>query len=55
MFGRPLWSRSKNRPFAVMMPNEFCSGVNATDEVLVGVRPGLMRRMLYFSYGEGSP
>jgi hypothetical protein len=32
------------QPDGVMIPNRFCSGVNATDECGVRVNPGLCRR-----------
>ena len=51
----PAWWRSKCRPDGVMMPNRFCSGVNATDECGVRVSPGLSRRCTFFSYFDGTP
>jgi len=38
-----------------MMPNRFCSGVNATEDCGVGVRPGLIRRTTFDSNGDGLP
>ena len=38
-----------------MMPNRFCSGVNATDECGVRVSPGLSRRSIFASNFDGTP